>query len=464
MGGVHYVCGICIRAVRPSNRPLALDGEPTMTEAWWESPAVLTAVRKGDTGTVIRLARRAKGATQRQTGDACGYSQSEISRIENGRARVHDIRILDRLSRHLDIPPHLVGLAPADVDPVDWPVRRRDFMKEAAAGAAAAMLIANGRGPRGLSDLLAFSGPVPDQSPTLAGLEKRIASAHAIYQRGEYEHVADGLPALIGSTTGGAVLAGDERSRQRVLAAQGWSFVLAAKLATKFDDAATARLAADRALTAATYSASPVLQGAATYQLACALEAGGEWSHAEQVAAIGADHLAAVSDRDPSLISVRGALLLIAAIAASAQSDAAASGRYLADAAHLAERLGADCNHAWTGFGPTNVRTHALAAAVRLDQPDRAVEIADQINTDRFAPGLVGRRSQVHLEAAIAHARQGQDSEAVARLVRVQRIGPQVLRYNQQAQQLIVDLLGRRRGSTAQALRGLAQGAMLIGA
>lgn len=110
------------------------------------------------------------------------------------------------------------------------------------------------------------------------------------------------------------------------------------------------------------------------------------------------------------------------------------------------------------------MRTHALAAAVRLDQPDRAVEIADQINTDRFAPGLVGRRSQVHLEAAIAHARQGQDSEAVARLVRVQRIGPQVLRYNQQAQQLIVDLLGRRRGSTAQALRGLAQGAMLIGA
>ena len=76
--------------------------------------------------------------------------------------------------------------------------------------------------------------------------------------------------------------------------------MLAAKLATKFDDAPTARLAADRALTAATYSASPVLQGAATYQLACALEAGGERPHAEQVAAIGADHLAAVSDRDPS--------------------------------------------------------------------------------------------------------------------------------------------------------------------
>jgi hypothetical protein len=180
------------------------------------------------------------------------------------------------------------------------------------------MLTANDRGGRGLSDLLTLTGPALHDSPTLAGLEKRIASAHAIYQRGEYQRVADGLPALIDSTTNGTVLAEDERSRQRVLAAQGWSFVLAAKLATKFDDAPTARLAADRAVTAGTFSASSVLQGAATYQLACALEAGGERAHAEQVAAIGADHLAAVSDRDPSLISVRGALLLIAAIAASA--------------------------------------------------------------------------------------------------------------------------------------------------
>ena len=103
--------------------------------------------------------------------------------------------------------------------------------------AAVLALTAKGGDRRGQSDLLALSGPAPDESPTLAGLEKRIASAHAIYQRGEYKHVADGLAALIGSTTSGTVLAEDERSRQRVLAAQGWSFVLAAKLATKFDDA-----------------------------------------------------------------------------------------------------------------------------------------------------------------------------------------------------------------------------------
>jgi hypothetical protein len=171
-----------------------------------------------------------------------------------------------------------------------------------------------------------------------------------------------------------------------------------------------------------------------------------------------------VSDRDPSLISVRGALRLIAAIAASARGDPAASGRYLAHAQRLAERLGADCNHAWTGFGPTNVRTHALAAAVRLDQPDRAVEIANQIDTDSFAPGLVGRRCQVHVEAAIAHARQGHDAAVVEHLTSIERMGPQVLRYNQEAQQLIADLLRRGRRPAAPALRGLARYATPAGA
>src|SRR3954463_8475588 len=65
---------------RPTVALVTVGGEATMTDAWWDAPAVLTAVQNGDAGTVVRLARRTKGATQRQTGDACGYSQSEISR------------------------------------------------------------------------------------------------------------------------------------------------------------------------------------------------------------------------------------------------------------------------------------------------------------------------------------------------------------------------------------------------
>src|SRR5579859_7028912 len=54
-------------------------------------------------GSVIRLARLARGETQQQTGQACGFSQSQISRIESGKAHAYDIRHLARLARHLDI-------------------------------------------------------------------------------------------------------------------------------------------------------------------------------------------------------------------------------------------------------------------------------------------------------------------------------------------------------------------------
>jgi hypothetical protein len=41
----------------------------------------------------------------------------------------------------------------------------------------------------------------------------------------------------------------------------------------------------------------------------------------------------------------------------------------------------------------------------------------------------MGRRCQVHDEAARAHVRHGHDREAVEHLTSVQRMEPQVLRY-----------------------------------
>jgi hypothetical protein len=282
--------------------------------------------------------------------------------------------------------------------------------------------------------------PVP---PKL--LIERIKRAHAAYQLGYYEAVSEQIPGVIADTTRALADADDEQTRRRLLEAQGWAFVLAAKLASKFELAPTARVAAERAVTAASYASSPVLQGAATSQLAGAFAESGETAHAEEVAVIGADHLAILGRGDPAVTSVRGALLLSAAMSTSAGGDGAATEQYLGSAEQLAAQLGRDGNHGWTGFGPTNVATHALAAAGRLDRPDLALRIADRIDADRFPAGLVGRRCQVHLDAAQAHVRQGQDAEAVNRLLRAERIGPQILRSNRRARRLIDDLLKRQR-------------------
>src|SRR5712692_5030488 len=114
MRGVHNpsvgeramsTCSASSRGDSPSYRP------------WWESAAARAASSRGDTGALIRLARKARGETQEQTGRACGYSQSEISRIENGKTKAHDIRLLARMAAHLEIPRGLLGLACVDPHP-----------------------------------------------------------------------------------------------------------------------------------------------------------------------------------------------------------------------------------------------------------------------------------------------------------------------------------------------------------
>src|SRR3954451_1500015 len=159
-----------------------------MTNVWWDSPAVLSAAEEGNIGAVLRFARRAKGETQRQTGDAYGYSQSEISRIENGRTGVHDVRTLVRLAEHLDIPPELLGLATGDSV---GSLRRRDFLRDAAMGVAGAMLARDQLGASGMTAAAA--------APEL--LFGRIQRAHATYQLGHYDAVSEDIPGLIADIT-----------------------------------------------------------------------------------------------------------------------------------------------------------------------------------------------------------------------------------------------------------------------
>src|SRR4051812_22257893 len=257
-----------------------------VTDAWWESPAVLTAAREGDTGTVIRLARHAKGATQRQTGDACGYSQSEISRIENGQARVHDIRILERLARRLDIPPQLLGLAPFDIDP-DWSVRRREFSPGPPAG----------RRQRCSPPTAATARGWPICSCPLDRL-------HTIRPRwlGSRSASPSHTPSISAASTSTSPTDSPRSSAARPTArCSRRTSEAASAFSRRRDGRSCWRPSSRPSSTTRRPPASPPTErsrrepsaplgscwGAATYQLACALEAGGERAHAEQVAAIG---------------------------------------------------------------------------------------------------------------------------------------------------------------------------------
>ena len=74
------------------------------------SPAARDALRGGDYGALLRLARQARGLTQAQAGQLAGYSAATISRFETRARRLSDIETLRRLAAALNITPELFGL------------------------------------------------------------------------------------------------------------------------------------------------------------------------------------------------------------------------------------------------------------------------------------------------------------------------------------------------------------------
>ncbi|MGW6936212.1 helix-turn-helix domain-containing protein [Lentzea sp. NPDC054927] len=86
------------------------DPEALIPASLWASWEVRQAVLHSSPGTVIAIARRARGLRQDQLGELAGFSQSAISRLESGGNLAYDVRVLRIFQRLLSIPAHLLGL------------------------------------------------------------------------------------------------------------------------------------------------------------------------------------------------------------------------------------------------------------------------------------------------------------------------------------------------------------------
>ncbi|WP_198037030.1 helix-turn-helix domain-containing protein [Nocardia sp. BMG51109] len=92
------------------------------------------------TGEVIRRIRKSLGMTQSELGAVLGYTQPAISQLEHDGAAVHDVRVLRRVAKALQVP--LAILVVESNEEAD--VQRRQFFKTAALGAGAAAPVAVG--------------------------------------------------------------------------------------------------------------------------------------------------------------------------------------------------------------------------------------------------------------------------------------------------------------------------------
>src|SRR3954451_6402475 len=145
----------------------------------------------------------------------------------------------------------------------------------------------------------------------------------------------------------------------------------------------------------------------------------------------------------PTLVSVSGALWLIAAVIAARQMNREEAWARLDRADRLAGLLGHGGNFAWTAFRPTNVALHRVAVATEMGDAAEAVRAAANVDTHRLPEGLASRRAQVNLDLAWAQSQRHRDAEAILHLLEAERTAPEAVRYNAIVRELIRDLLTR---------------------
>ena len=366
-----------------------------------------------EVGARIGRWRRRRGLSQVALAGLVGRSESWLSQVERGVRRVDSLVVLRDLARVLRV--DLDELAPASTSP-----------------SLRTSQPASGDIERALFMPLTGKPTSPAE----------VARLHAAYQAARYAEVLTGLPDLM--TQLAAV--GDQH-----LLAAGWAVV--AKMLTKVGSDELALVAAERARAAAWRSGNRADLGMATYQVVCALLPTGRAEVAEDLAVRTAEDL---DDADDAVLSVSGALSLIAAIAAARRGDAEAATERLARAQLRADALGHDANLRWSAFGPTNVALHRISVAAELGDAPAALAAAEDLDPTKFAPALRSRRAQVGLDLAWAHTCRRQDADAVLALLDVERAAPEILQHNVYARATISTLLGRSRGSAAGHVRALA--------
>jgi transcriptional regulator with XRE-family HTH domain len=365
-------------------------------------------------GRRIALHRRRRGLSQAAVAGLVGRSESWLSQVERGLRTVDSYSVLRDLARVLRV--DIGTLAGSGSEP------ERSARDGDQVAIERALLIGGANAP-------------------IADVGSAIPVLHGDYQAAHYDEVLAALPGLVEALDG----------QEPQLIAAGYTIV--AKTLTKIGQHDLALVAADRARTAAQQGGDPADLGMAIYQVVCALLPTPRAPLAEELAVTTAAEL---EGDGPAVWSVTGALWLIAAVAAARRIDAAAAEERLERAQRLADRLGADANHRWTAFGPTNVAIHRVSVAVELGDAPAALAAAEAVDLDRLPEGLRSRRVQVQLDIAWAQAQRRRDAEALVALLEVERAAPQVTRRNAVARDTIRQLLARARGTSGAAVRGLA--------
>ncbi len=395
-------------------------------------------------GERLRFYRQGRRKTQAVVAGLAGVTEDYLSQIERG-LKTPTIALLHRFSKILG-------------------VRVSELLGESAAEHSEAAIPAGQAVQR---SLMAYQGEQGSFDPgDLPDLRGRVETAWAIWQGRprRFSEESEVLPALITDVQAAqhALASGSEQDRREGQRIAADLYFLLRTFAKRIGRTDLSLLAADRGVLAAQEADDPVRIAAAKWNLGHVLLAQGDADGAEEVAIHAVEDLQRQDGHgNPGMIAMTGALWLVSAVAAVRNGDPWAARDRVREKAWPVAREAGEGNVMWTVFGPVNCALHAMSLEMESGESGEALRLADEI--DASALPSLERRTTFALEVARCYEQRRDDPGVFLHLMNAEASGPEDMRYNSLARELVQGLLKRARPTYAPQVRALAERIDLLG-
>lgn len=288
----------------------------------------------------------------------------------------------------------------------------------------------------------ALTAPIVDgRTMSLSAVKRAVQDLWALRQGSHYEQLAGQVPNVLGAVQR---FAHDHDGAGHEYLSLVYQVIAGAM--TELQSLDVAWVAAERAIVSARASGNQAIQASAQRRYAQTLSNMDRNANAEQVALNAAQ---ALELNDGVTLSMYGALMLSAGIAAVRQDKASTAYDYINEAQQAAKHVGEGHNHLFTAFGPTNVALHRFSIAVELGDGGSAIEQASGIDVTTLP---TERQAHFRVDLAHAHVQADDNDQALTVLLEAEAIAPEEIRYHPTARTLIASMARGRPDEQVQAL------------
>ncbi|WP_246530838.1 helix-turn-helix domain-containing protein [Streptomyces bathyalis] len=391
-------------------------------------------------GERVAWYRRRRGIPQEALAGLIGRTTDWLSKAENNRIDLDRLSVIKSLADALDVS---LGDLLAEPTLMDWTA---DSGRRTVPALREALM-----DYRQLTPLLGT--PTEGEPPALPELRANVADVLDAYQASRYGYATGRLPLLLAD----ALLAarsysgreGEEANAHLAMTYQG-----AAQVLGKVGETELAWMAADRGLAAAQQSGNRSVTGSLFRSVVHCLLSTGRFKNAVQLVDDASTVLEPeLADASPGYLSVYGTLFLAGSMAAARAEDRSTTQTYLREAENAARRLGADANHMWTAFGPTNVGIHRVATAGEFGDMQVAVELGQHLDVTALP---AERRVRHHLEVARALNAWNRTDEALDKVLEAEQDAPEQVRHHYMSRELVVGWVRGTKGQPSRSVADLA--------